>query len=45
MDREKISQALHLMQKGYDILKNADQESVRKSAYFLRGAIKRIKDA
>lgn len=45
MDREKIKQALCLMKKGHDILKKADQENLKKSAYFLRGAIERIKDA
>lgn len=45
MNKEKNRMALQLMRKGYDILKHADQENLKKSAYFVREAIARIKDA
>jgi len=43
MNKGKIEQALLLMKKGHDILKKADQENLKKSAYFLRSSIERIK--
>lgn len=45
MDKEKNRVALQLMKKGYDILKHSDLENLRKSAYFIREAIERIKGA
>lgn len=45
MTKKKNILALELMKKGHDILQRSNREHLRKSAYFLREAMEKIKVA